>query len=419
LSRKLFIIGYGLSGVQGLTIKAFKVLQSVDQIYFEVYTNFLVENTLQDLKEIFEKEIRPITRNTLEEDSKSFLKSIENVSTALVISGDPFIATTHHSLWLEAVERNFDIEIINNVSVYSLVPSLTGLSAYKFGKIASITFPDNPSKVPYDIIRQNIEINAHSLVLLDLDIKTNKFLDVKEAITILDEMGNKYGENLIEEDSLLLGMAHLGTDKMKIFADTIENLQNINWKKIGPPQALVIPGKLHFTEEEFIKKIWEKGSKYSNNFIKSKNTIVITGSFDIIHPGHIHFFQQAKKQLPNADLIVVVARDSSIREFKDRDPILPEDHRLKVLRSLYLVDKAILGNEGSDKIKIIEEINPDLIVLGYDQWISEENLKKELTIRKLKAKVIRLEKFGNTLASSTEIRKRIVSEFGKFKNNQS
>ena len=63
----------------------------------------------------FEKEIIPISRNILEEDFKAFLQSIGNTSTALIISGDPFIATTHHSLWLEALEKGFDVEIVNNV----------------------------------------------------------------------------------------------------------------------------------------------------------------------------------------------------------------------------------------------------------------------------------------------------------------
>jgi diphthine synthase len=418
LSGKLFIIGYGLSGPQGLTIQALNILKSVEQIYFEFYTNFVEKETINNLKGIFEKEIIPISRNVLEEDSKTFLQSIENSSTALLISGDPFIATTHHTLWLEAVESGFDVEIINNVSIYSIVPSLTGLSAYKFGKTASITFPENQSIVPYDILRQNLSMNAHSLFLLDIDIKSNKFLDINQALDLLSEMEKKEGQQLIKDDSLILGMAHLGTNKMKIVADTLKNLQKIDWKIIGPPQAIIFPGKLHFAEEDFITKFWKKDSHHAKNFNRPYKKIVITGSFDIIHPGHLQFFLEAKKQLPNAELIVVLARDSSIREFKVRDPILPENHRLSVLKSISLVDKAILGNEGSDKIRIIEEIDADLIVLGYDQWISEEKLKTELAKRNLKAKVLRLGKFGDNLTSSSEIRKRIVTEFSnKTKNN--
>ena len=263
-----------------------------------------------------------------------------------------------------------------------------------------------------------MDINAHTLFLLDIEIKSNKFLDITEALDLLLKMEQKEKKKLLTKDTMLIGLAHLGTNKSKIIFDTLENQQKIDWMSIGPPQAIVIPGKLHFAEEEVLNKFWGAKGIKPVYFKKPTEKIVVTGSFDIIHPGHIHFFNEAKKINPNAELIVVIARDSSIREFKDRDPILPEEHRLQVLRSMKIVDKAILGNEGKDKIKIIEEIDPDLIVLGYDQWISEEKLVSELKKRNLKTKVIRLKKYGNSLASSTEIRKKIVSEFSNKTNNQ-
>jgi diphthine synthase len=418
LRGKLFIIGYGLSGPQGLSLHAFNILQSVEKIFFEIYTNFLVEDSLEDLENVLQEKIVPILRTRVEEESREFLNSIKNNNVALLVSGDPFIATTHHTLWLEASNLGIDVEVINNISIYSLVPSLTGMSAYKFGKISSITFPDNFSVAPYDILKNNLDINAHTLFLLDIEIKSNKFLDINEAIDLLLKMEQKKSNNLISKDTLVVGIAHIGTNKSKIVFDSLENQQKINWRKIGPPQAIVIPAKLHFAEEEILNNFWGKNGINPVYYKKPFEKIVVTGSFDIIHPGHIQFFHEAKKQKPNAELIVIIARDSSIREFKDRDPILPEQHRLQVLKSLKIVDKAMLGNEGKDKIKIIEEIHPDLIVLGYDQWISEEKLISELNKRELKTKVIRLEKYGNSLTSSTEIRKKIVSEFSNKSNNK-
>ncbi|OLS28072.1 MAG: Diphthine synthase [Candidatus Heimdallarchaeota archaeon LC_3] len=415
---KFFLIGYGLSGPDGLTLHALNVLKSVDIIFFEIYTNFPFEDSLKDLENVLQKKIIPISRTRVEDESTEFLKAIKNNNVALLISGDPFIATTHHSLWLEASNLEIDVEVINNISIYNLVPSLTGLSAYKFGKISSITFPDNFSVAPYDTLQKNLDINAHTLFLLDIEINSNKFLEINKALDLLLKMEQRQSNKLITEDTLLIGLAHIGTNKSKIVFDSLKNQQKIDWKSIGPPQAIVIPGNLHFAEEEILNKFWGKEGSNPVYYKKSAEKIVVTGSFDIIHPGHIQFFHEAKKQNPNAELIVVIARDSSIREFKDRDPILPEDHRLQVLRSLQIVDKAVLGNEGKDKIKIIEEIDPDLIVLGYDQWISEEKLISELNKRELKTKVVRLKKYGNSLASSTEIRKKIGREFSNKTNNQ-
>ena len=82
-----------------------------------------------------------------------------------------------------------------------------------------------------------------------------------------------------------------------------------------------------------------------------------------------------------------------------------------MLNSLKIVDEALLGNEGPDKIKIIEELKPDIVVLGYDQWINEDKLKKELEKRGLpNIRVVRLPKYGsNGYSSSTEIRNKIIS----------
>lgn len=406
-------MGYGLTGQSGLTLKSVNVLKSVDKIFFENYTNYIDELTITELTTIFNKEIITVPRKTLEEDSSQFIKSIIGFNVALLISGDPFIATTHYSIVLEALQKKIDVQIINNVSIYNVIPSITGLSAYKFGRTCSITFPENYSLVPYNVLKENLRIKAHTLMLLDINVTQNEFLDINSAINQLRRMEEEEGEKIITDKTLVIGIAHIGSKKSQIFSDTLKNIEKRDWNVIGPPQALIIPGKLHFMEEEILSSLWGENGLHPNFFGKSHQRIVVTGSFDIIHPGHLYLFQEAKKKLIGAELIVVLARDSSIREFKDRDPILPENHRRKVLESLSLVDKAILGNEEPDKIKIIEDLNPDLLVLGYDQWISEDYLRKEFSKRNLKTKVIRLEKFEGSLTSSSEIRKRIASKVNK------
>ena len=95
--------------------------------------------------------------------------------------------------------------------------------------------------------------------------------------------------------------------------------------------------------------------------------------------------------MPGAELWVVVARDSSVKHFKNREALLPEQYRLQMIQSLEVVDHALLGNEGVDKVKIIEEINPDIVALGYDQWMSSEKLQIELLDRGLNTQVYRLQ----------------------------
>ena len=115
--------------------------------------------------------------------------------------------------------------------------------------------------------------------------------------------------------------------------------------------------------------------------------VLVFGSFDLLHEGHKHFFNEAKK-LGNT-LYVVVARDSSIKSFKGHESNFNEDERVEHIKKLGIVDDVRLGYEG-DKWKIIEEIKPDIIALGYDQDSYTKGLEKGMRDRNLKVKIVRL-----------------------------
>ena len=145
--------------------------------------------------------------------------------------------------------------------------------------------------------------------------------------------------------------------------------------------------------------------------------VLVGGSFDIIHVGHIKMLKQAKELCPHGELIVVIARDSTIRKYKKREPILPENDRLEIIKAIKYVDKAILGNELGEKtfFDIIYEIKPDIIALGYDQQINEIELKEWLAKKGLQTKIIRLKKYEpeSGLNSSSAIRNKILEIYCK------
>jgi FAD synthetase len=132
--------------------------------------------------------------------------------------------------------------------------------------------------------------------------------------------------------------------------------------------------------------------------------VVATGTFDILHPGHIKFLEEAKKL--GDELVVIVAREKNVRH--KPKPILPEEQRRRVVEALKFVDRAILGDK-EDIFKPIMELKPDIIVLGYDQHFDEEWLKKELGKRSLHAKVLRIKaKEEGEYCSSAKIIRRIA-----------
>jgi FAD synthetase len=131
--------------------------------------------------------------------------------------------------------------------------------------------------------------------------------------------------------------------------------------------------------------------------------VVATGTFDILHPGHVVYLNEAHKL--GDELWVIVARESTIKH--KRKPLIPEQQRLFMVQSLRIVDHAVLGDE-HDMFKPIEEIKPDVIVLGFNQHWQEDWLQEELEKRGIQAKVVRIHTAETSpFASSRLIRQAI------------
>jgi len=137
--------------------------------------------------------------------------------------------------------------------------------------------------------------------------------------------------------------------------------------------------------------------------------VMATGTFDILHLGHIYFLKEAKKL--GDTLAVVVATDSTVRKLK-HEPINPEQIRLDLIKELKIVDQAYLGHE-KDIYEILKEIKPDIITLGYDQLHDKKTIEKELKKRNINAKVIRLQEYkgGSDLEGTRKIISKIISAY--------
>ncbi len=133
--------------------------------------------------------------------------------------------------------------------------------------------------------------------------------------------------------------------------------------------------------------------------------VLVAGSFEILHPGHIYLFREAWRL---GSVHVVVARDSSIERFKGRKPVVPEEQRLRVVESVRYVSRAVLGDP-VDYLKPVLDIRPDIILLGPDQWPDEERLRGELEERGLGGvEVVRLpERIDGGVYSTSGIIERV------------
>lgn len=93
--------------------------------------------------------------------------------------------------------------------------------------------------------------------------------------------------------------------------------------------------------------------------------VLCCGTFDNLHPGHIAYLEQAATL--GTELYVVVARDENVKRIKGRLPEQSEDLRKNRLAQEASVDRAYLGYPGNNFLKIVSDIKPDIIALGYDQ----------------------------------------------------
>jgi len=138
--------------------------------------------------------------------------------------------------------------------------------------------------------------------------------------------------------------------------------------------------------------------------------VLASGTFDLLHYGHLKFLEEAKKAGgKNARLIVIVARDSTVRRTKGSEPVIPEDQRRALVDALKPVDIALLGYRDLNLEAVIKKINPDIIAVGHDQESIEKAVKKIITKKRLATKVVNVGKFGaEALNSSSKIKRKIV-----------
>jgi FAD synthetase len=150
---------------------------------------------------------------------------------------------------------------------------------------------------------------------------------------------------------------------------------------------------------------------------EKRKVVLASGVFDLLHLGHVRFLEEAKKiGGRNAELVVIVARDSTVEKRKGTKPVMPENQRCALVESLKVVDCAILGFEGFDISKVIEKIRPDVVAIGYDQAGMERTVRDYVEKMRLKIRIARIGKFReDELDSSSKIKQRIIEDYGRLR----
>ncbi|KYC52948.1 MAG: Diphthine synthase [Candidatus Methanofastidiosum methylothiophilum] len=252
----LYLIGLGLSE-KDLSLKAFELLNNIKNIYVDTYTNYFDFDLLW-LEKALNKKVIPLSREDIEK-IPTFLEIAKSEDVALLVSGDPLVATTHTDILLRAMKNGVQTKIFHASSIYSAIAE-TGLHIYRFGKTASIPYPEENyfPRSFYDVVIENKERNLHTMLLLDVKREKNLFMNPKEAIDILIKIDE---DRKIKEIIIISRISH---DTQRILYGDIYELAKFDNEFYGlPPHTLVVPADLHFAEEEYLLSLAEiyKNSK--------------------------------------------------------------------------------------------------------------------------------------------------------------
>ncbi len=228
--KDLVFVGLGLNDEKGISLKGLEETKNADFVFVELYTSLMPGFSFERFEALCGKKMQLISRRQLEEENgKVILEAAETGKVVFLVPGDPFIATTHVTLRVEAEKRRIKTRIIHGASIISAIISLSGLHNYKFGKTVTVPFPENFSETPYRVIAQNKALGLHTLCLLDLNAIENKFLSINRAIDLLFEVENKNNDGVMDQETVAVGVARAGSDNPMLKADFVRSLAKFDF----------------------------------------------------------------------------------------------------------------------------------------------------------------------------------------------
>jgi diphthine synthase len=247
--KELVFVGLGLYDEKGISLQGLEETKTADYVFMELYTSLMTDFSLEHFEALSGKQVHVVSRRNLEEENGALiLNAAEKGKTVLLVPGDPFIATTHVTLRIEAEKRRIKTRIVHGASIISAIIGLSGLHNYKFGKTVTIPFPENFSETPYKVIAQNKKLGLHTLCLLDLKAEEKRFISIKEGLELLLGIEQKRKKRIATPNTLAVGAARAGSNAPALKADFIKRLLNYDFGE--PPHSLIFPGELHFMEAE-------------------------------------------------------------------------------------------------------------------------------------------------------------------------
>lgn len=267
----LWFVGLGISGAKSIPHEALEVLSKADIVYLEQFTSPIGKSDLSKIKKMTNGEFKAAKR-WLVEDGNEILKKAKRKKVVLLSYGDPYIATTHIELRTRAIQEKIKTHSIHASSSLTSMIGECGLQFYKVGKIATIMSEMNSLTTPYYVIYKNIIEGNHTVLLLEYNQDKDFFLNPKDALLGLIETEKGQKRNVIDYSTYAIVASRIGFKDQSIISGKISSLKKMNFGK--PPHTVIIPGRLHFTESDALKKLGNCIDEPFDNSDKTKKISV-------------------------------------------------------------------------------------------------------------------------------------------------
>lgn len=243
----LTFVGLGL-GERGTSLAGIDAMKGCEVVYLEKYTSPPSPTLVSDLEKATGRKVTLVGRDFVE-DGREILERARRSDVALAVQGDPMIATTHGDLRVRASLSGIPTRVLHGATIPAAAASASGLHFYKFA--AAITFTLESVSHHQDVyqrVHRNLLEGQHTLILLEYDVDGGRGVEPGFVFERLLAAEENFKRGVLSERTLAVVLGRVGMVGETGIAGPMGKLKGMPFG--GPPHCVVIPGRLHFTEEE-------------------------------------------------------------------------------------------------------------------------------------------------------------------------
>lgn len=248
----MYLIGTGISGE--LSKEALKICSS-SKVYIDSYTSLTTKSSMDSFSRQIGSAPEPLQRSMLEEGSKALATVALKSDVAVLVPGDPLMATTHKTLLEEAAAAGAKWKILHSSSIASAALGESMLDFYRFGRIATIArWSDHYKPVSfYEALKSNYDAGLHTLFLFDYDPVEGRSMDFGEVSGILAAAEEEYEEGLLVPESRAIFMHNIGLEGQAVTKGTLSKIASLGFA--NGLNSMIIPATLSYIEEELTETL--------------------------------------------------------------------------------------------------------------------------------------------------------------------